>query len=180
MGFPLPNTHPTVGLTPLFLMLLLISYLSQQRTTSQYERRYLFRFLYLILFDIQYVIGSVFGNVSFAAVEFAGSVLTYQAISRKANIVSSRMSIPSQAFLDISSAENPALQYGANGVVGLGFTSLSTIDAQLNSTRSSAGRSLLYNLFQAHPSEPNFLAFALQRSTEEDDEVEGSFSIGSF
>lgn len=90
------------------------------------------------------------------------------------------MSVPSQAFLDISSAENPALQYGANGVVGLGFTSLSTLDAQLNSTRSAAGRSLLYNMFEAHPSEPNFLAFALQRSTDADDEVEGSFSIGSF
>jgi hypothetical protein len=88
------------------------------------------------------------------------------------------LSVPQQALLDVSSALNPALGYGANGIAGLGFTSLSTIDALVNASSESTGRSLLYNLFAVNPSEPNFLAFALQRSTEAGDEVVGSFSIG--
>jgi hypothetical protein len=88
------------------------------------------------------------------------------------------LSVPQQALLDVSAAQNPALGYGADGIAGLGFTSLSTIDALVNASSQSTGRSLLYNLFAVNPSEPNFLAFALQRSTEAGDEVEGSFSIG--
>jgi len=88
------------------------------------------------------------------------------------------LSVPKQALLDVSTAQNPALGYGANGIAGLGFTSLSTIDALVNASSASTGRSLLYNMFDANPKEPNFLAFSLQRSTEAGDEVEGSFSIG--
>jgi saccharopepsin len=40
--------------------------------------------------------------------------------------------------------------------MGLGFTSLSRIDALVNKTGSSSGRSLLYNLFSDNPNEPNF------------------------
>ena len=79
----------------------------------------------------------------------------------------------------MSIAQDPALGYGADGIVGLGFTSLSTIDALVNASSASSGRSLLYNLFNANPKEPNFLAFSLQRSTEANDEVQGTFSIGS-
>lgn len=93
-------------------------------------------------------------------------------------ISTASISIPSQAFLDVASVINPATGYGAVGIVGLGFTSLSTIDALVNSTGSSTGRSLLYNMFADNPSEPNFISFALQRSSEPDDEVEGSFAIG--
>jgi predicted aspartyl protease len=113
-------------------------------------------------YNLTYAIGWASGNISYAPVTFAN------------------LSIPSQAFLDVSSAVNPALGYGANGIVGLGFTSLSTIDAIVNHSSSSAGRSLLYNLFEANPKEPNLLSFALQRSTEPGDEVEGSFSIGEY
>ncbi|KAF8076381.1 aspartic peptidase A1 [Lyophyllum atratum] len=112
--------------------------------------------------NLTYAIGWASGNVSSAPVEFAN------------------LSISSQAFLDVSTAQNGALGYGANGIVGLGFTSLSTIDAYANHSSSSAGRSLLYNMFAANPTEPNFLSFALQRSTEAGDEVEGSFSIGEY
>ena len=70
------------------------------------------------------------------------------------------------------------LGYGLDGIVGLGFTALSDVDYALNETSSDAGRSLLYNLFTLNPSELNFLAFSLLRSTDPDDEVEGSFSIG--
>ncbi|KAG6919436.1 hypothetical protein DXG01_006319 [Tephrocybe rancida] len=111
-------------------------------------------------YNLTYAIGWAYGHVSYAAVEFAN------------------LSIPSQAFLDVSTAQNPALGYGANGIVGLGFTALSTIDALVNHTSSSSGRSLLYNMFAINPKEPNFLSFSLQRSTEANDEVEGIFAIG--
>jgi saccharopepsin len=113
-------------------------------------------------YNLTYAIGWAYGHVAYAPIEFAG------------------LSIPKQAFLDVSTAQNPALGFGADGIAGLGFTSLSTIDALANASSSSTGRSLLYNMFAANPSEPNFLAFSLQRSTEEDDEVEGSFSIGEY
>ena len=88
------------------------------------------------------------------------------------------ISIPSQAFLDVSSAQDPAITYGSSGVMGLGFTSLSSIDAVVNKTGSSSGRSLLYNLFSDNPKEPNFIALSLQRSTDSTDDVQGTFLIG--
>lgn len=72
------------------------------------------------------------------------------------------------------------MTYGANGILGLGFTSLSSIDAVINKTGSSSGRSLLYNLFSTNPNEPNFIAISLQRSTEPTADVEGTFLIGEF
>ena len=90
-----------------------------------------------------------------------------------------RISILSQAYLDVSAAANPALQYGAQGIVGLGFTSLSTVDALVNHTGSDKGRSLLYNLFNDNKDEPNFITFALQRTSDANDEDEGTFSIGN-
>jgi hypothetical protein len=62
--------------------------------------------------------------------------------------------------------------------MGLGFTSLSTIDAFLDKTGSSSGRSLLYNLFSDNLQEPNFIAFSLQRSTDPTDDIQGTFLIG--
>jgi saccharopepsin len=91
------------------------------------------------------------------------------------------LDIPNQALMDISSAYNPALSYGADGILGLGFTSLSTIDALVNKTGSDAGRSLLYNAFAQNKSEPNFVAFALERSGDSDpDAISGSFAIGEY
>lgn len=88
------------------------------------------------------------------------------------------ISVPNQAFLDVSSAQNPAITYGTSGIMGLGFTSLSSIDAAVNKTGSSSGRSLLYNLFSDNPKEPNFIALSLQRSTDSTDDVQGTFLIG--
>jgi saccharopepsin len=62
--------------------------------------------------------------------------------------------------------------------VGLGFPSLSTIDTFTNHNHSSAGRSLLFNLFHDNPDELNFIAVALQRSTQSNGEVQGSVSVG--
>ncbi|KAK7061718.1 acid protease [Favolaschia claudopus] len=107
-----------------------------------------------------YSIGWVAGHIGYGPVEFAG------------------IKVPSQALLDVATANNPALGYNAQGLVGLGFTSLSSIDHAVNKTGASTGRSLLYNLFQANPSEPNYIAFSLQRTVDSVDSVEGTFSIG--
>lgn len=82
--------------------------------------------------------------------------------------------------MDVSDAQNPALGYGASGILGLGFTSLSTIDALVNMTNAPTGRSLLYNLFADNPKEPNFIAFSLERTTDKSDDIDGSFSVGMF
>ncbi|KAJ7068270.1 aspartic peptidase domain-containing protein [Mycena amicta] len=111
-------------------------------------------------YNLTYGIGWVAGHIAYGPVQFAG------------------INVSSQALLDVSSANNPALAYGAEGLVGLGFTSLSSIDSAINKTGASTGRSLLYNLFQDNPSEPNFIAFSLQRSTDSSDTVQGTFSIG--
>jgi len=112
--------------------------------------------------NLTYASGWAAGNVSYAPVEFVG------------------IKVPSQAFLDVTTARNPALSYGAVGIAGLGFTMLSNIDFAVNRTNAATGRSLLFNLFQANPSEPNFVAFALQRGSQPGDDVEGTFSIGEY
>ena len=62
-----------------------------------------------------------------------------------------------------------------SGIMGLGFTSLSRIDALVNKTGSSSGRSLLYNLFSDNPNEPNFMAISLQRLTDPTADVQGTW-----
>ncbi|KAI6034143.1 aspartic peptidase domain-containing protein [Pisolithus microcarpus] len=106
-----------------------------------------------------YGIGWAYGQIAYAQAEFAG------------------ISVSQQAFLNVSQAQNPALSYSASGVLGLGFDSLSIIDSVINKTGASTGRTLLYNLFQDNPSEPNFIAFSLQSSTDGDD-IQGTFAVG--
>jgi len=60
----------------------------------------------------------------------------------------------------------------------MGFTSLSSVDATVNASGASYGRSLLYNIFLQHPDEPNFVAYKLQRHSENDGDDEGEFTIG--
>ena len=84
-----------------------------------------------------------------------------------------------QAFIDASASDNPILAYGVNGIVGLGFSKLSSIDHALSGAGQSDGKALLYNLFADNPKEPNFIAFALQRTVESGGDVEGSFTIGT-
>ncbi|KAK7695439.1 hypothetical protein QCA50_000075 [Cerrena zonata] len=111
-------------------------------------------------YNLTYGIGWANGTIAYSPVEFAG------------------IKVASQAYLDVASANNPALSYGADGIAGLGFTSLSTIDALVNKTGSSSGRSLLFNMFADNPSEPNFISFSMQRSNDPSGDVEGSFGIG--
>ncbi|KAI0750873.1 acid protease [Daedaleopsis nitida] len=110
--------------------------------------------------SIAYGIGSTSGHISFADVEFAG------------------IKVANQAFIDATTSDNPIMNYGVNGIVGLGFTKLSSINHALQVSNMEGGESLLYNLFLDNPKEPNFIAFALQSTTEQEGDVEGSFTIG--
>jgi len=114
-----------------------------------------------ITYNLTYGIGWAHGHVAYAPVSFAD------------------IKIPKQALLDVDSALNPALSF-ASGILGLGFTSLSTIDALVNRTKDDAGRSVLYNAFKDNPSEPNFISFVLERADNSTDDVEGSFTIGEY
>ncbi|KAF8639998.1 hypothetical protein AX17_001244 [Amanita inopinata Kibby_2008] len=114
------------------------------------------------MYNLTYAVGWASGYLAYAPLEFAG------------------LFIPKQAFLEATSVNNPAISYGARGIAGLGFTSLSVIDAAGNRSSSSSDRSLLYNLFQANPSEPNFIGFMLQRNNTHANEAQGSFSIGEY
>ena len=86
--------------------------------------------------------------------------------------------IPDQAFLRFEQGSNPVFHFGAVGIVGLGFTGLSHIDAAITAEGGSWGHSLLYNIFQLEPNVPNFIAFALDRTASPADDVEGSFGLG--
>ena len=90
-----------------------------------------------------------------------------------------RISVPKQAFIDATEASNPILSYGANGIVGLGFSKLSGVYGALTKAGESDGQALLQNMFADNPKEPNFIAFSLQRTTEDTGDVEGSFTIGA-
>jgi saccharopepsin len=134
-----------------------------------------------LLPQLQYAIGWAFGHIAYAPVQFLKCVVVCYQISKSIQNSSSlcSLSVTSQAFVDASSANNPALAYGGFGVLGLGFTHLSVIDSLLNSTHQSTGGSFLYNLFLNNSLGSNFMTFFLQRSTETaDDDIQGSFSIG--
>ena len=86
--------------------------------------------------------------------------------------------MPKQAFLDSNIANNPALVYGASGICGIGFDLLSTIDALVNMTNASTGRSLLYNIFRENMTVPNYISMSLQRNSDQNDTADGMFAIG--
>lgn len=78
-----------------------------------------------------------------------------------------------------TAANNPILNWGAEGLLGLGLNSLSTVDSIVSRTGASWGRTLLYNIFSQSPKTPNFIAFLLQRSEHKSgNSSEGSFTIG--
>jgi hypothetical protein len=104
-------------------------------------------------------------------------------LSRLMLMGSYSIDVPKQALLDVSEAVNPAFIFKAQGILGLGFTSLSTIDFLVNKTGASTGRSFLFNAFATNKSEPNFIAFALSQGTHgvpANEEFEGSFAIGEY
>lgn len=126
--------------------------------------------------NLTYGVGWAAGQISYAPVQFAGFVFLLRTLTTLKLL--QRISIKNQTFLNVNSAKSPAIGYGAQGILGLGFTSLSTIDAIVNQTGSSAGRSLLFNAFADNPNEANFISFALPRSIDPDHDVLGAITIG--
>jgi hypothetical protein len=61
--------------------------------------------------------------------------------------------------------------------LGLGLTSLSYVQSTVN---AAWGANLLVNIFAQNPSEPNFIAVTLQRTSDPADTVEGTLSIGKY
>jgi len=115
-----------------------------------------------ISYNLTYGIGFAYGPIATADVSFAG------------------YDVPAQAYLAGQQVDNPAVTYGAQGVLGTGFTSLSSIDMKVNQSGADWGRCLLYNIFAQNPTEPNFMAFALQRNEDPDKDVQGAFTIGEY
>ncbi|KAG8748956.1 hypothetical protein FRC14_001801, partial [Serendipita sp. 396] len=109
------------------------------------------------MYNLTYGTGYAYGPIAHGPVSFAG------------------YDIPDQAFLVFQSGNNPVMHFGAVGIVGLGFTGLSHIDA---ATDADWGRSLLYNIFAQNPSEPNFIAMALERESDAVNTVQGSLGVG--
>ncbi|KAH7343446.1 aspartic peptidase domain-containing protein [Rhizoctonia solani] len=115
---------------------------------------------------------NILGNITYGTGWAAGPI-------SRANASFAGFNISSQAFMLATSANNPILNWGADGLLGLGLNSLSTVDHLVNSTGGSWGRTLLYNVFSQSPETPNFIAFLLQRSEHGlDATTEGSFTIG--
>lgn len=86
--------------------------------------------------------------------------------------------IPSQAYIQFAAGTNPVLNFGAQGVVGLGFTGLSHIDSTVTASGADWGRSLLYNIFLIYPEDPNFIAMSLERDLDSANTVIGSLGVG--
>ncbi|EUC66458.1 eukaryotic aspartyl protease [Rhizoctonia solani AG-3 Rhs1AP] len=114
----------------------------------------------------------VLGNITYGTGWAAGPI-------SRANVSFAGFDVSSQAFMLATSANNPILNWGADGLLGLGLNSLSTVDHLVNNTGNSWGRTLLYNIFAQSPKMPNYIAFLLQRSENNlDAATEGSFTIG--
>lgn len=117
-------------------------------------------------------ISNVNGNITYGIGWAAGPI-------SRANVSFAGFNVSSQAFMMATSANNPILSWGAEGLLGLGGNTLSTIDKLVNGTGNSWGRTVLYNIFAQSPTTPNYIAFLLQRSESESTvSSEGSFTIG--
>ncbi|CAE7103022.1 unnamed protein product, partial [Rhizoctonia solani] len=112
------------------------------------------------------------GNITYGTGWAAGTI-------SRANVSFAGFNVSSQAFMLATSANNPILNWGADGLLGLGLNSLSKVDHLVNATGNSWGRTLLYNIFAQSPQTPNFIALLLQRSGHDlSVTTEGSFTIG--
>jgi saccharopepsin len=76
------------------------------------------------------------------------------------------------------SGANPIFQFGAVGIVGLGLTGLSHIDAAVDQNGVTWGRSLLENIFALNTSSANYIAMALEREGDQASTVQGSLGVG--
>ncbi|KAG8974890.1 hypothetical protein FRB90_009687, partial [Tulasnella sp. 427] len=113
-----------------------------------------------LTYNITYSIGYAAGNIVTVPVEFAG------------------YTVPAQAVLQVTSSDNPVFSFGADGILGLGFTSLSSVDRVVTAAGGDYGHDFLYNAFAQNTSAPNFIAFQLERKNGLASDAESVFAIG--
>ena len=106
------------------------------------------------------------------------SSITLSTCLQLADLCPIRFKVPSQAYLAAEQVNNPATTYGAVGIMGMSFDRLSSIDMTVNQTGAAWGRSLLYNIFALNPAEPNYMTMMLERVSDPNEQVTGTFTIG--
>jgi len=91
-----------------------------------------------------------------------------------------------QAFLNVKRSTIKGLYtYGIYGILGLSFDlgTASGINGAIKSrfgNSSTWGQSVLHNIFDQYPNEPNFIALSLSRTEDFEDSRGGSFAIGEY
>lgn len=120
-----------------------------------------------ILIESPYAIGQASGPVHFADIKLGD----YQ--------------VQSQAFMNVQEMVNfeEMSSQGIQGILGLSFDSASKIDNSIREAwgqSSTAGRSLISNIFHQDPNISNFITVLLGRAGDLDGEVQGQFTIGEY
>ncbi|KAG1749656.1 aspartic peptidase domain-containing protein [Suillus paluster] len=105
--------------------------------------------------NLTYGIGSASGNIAYTTVRLG----TYE--------------VQNQAFLNVDTT----YQQAAQGILGLGFISLSGIEKKVN---NKAARPIMASIFEQNSSTPNFVALALERTTDQEDTSGGIITIGEY
>ncbi|KIK47909.1 hypothetical protein CY34DRAFT_798777 [Suillus luteus UH-Slu-Lm8-n1] len=105
--------------------------------------------------NLTYGIGSASGNIAYTTVQLG----TYQ--------------VQNQAFLNV----DKTYQQGNDGILGLGFISLSMIQKKI---KTKVARPIMANLFDQNPSTTNFMALALERTIDNENTSGGAITIGQY
>jgi saccharopepsin len=98
----------------------------------------------------------------------------------------SNYEVAQQAFLDVTTETIGGLaELGIYGLLGLSFDfgNASRINAAIKrnyGNSSTWGQSVLHNIFDQHPNQPNFIAISLSRTDDLEDTVGGSFYISEY
>ncbi|TFK50938.1 acid protease [Heliocybe sulcata] len=114
--------------------------------------------------NLTYGIGSVAGRLDFAEVEIGP------------------YTVPSQAFLNVNATDNePLLQLGIAGILGLAFDQLSIIAEGLEQAwGNQLGATVLTQIFRQNTSAPNFISFLAGRNTDLESPANGTFTISEY
>ncbi|KAG0697806.1 aspartic peptidase domain-containing protein [Suillus ampliporus] len=105
--------------------------------------------------NLTYGIGSASGNIAYTTVRLG----TYE--------------VQNQAFLNVDTT----YQQATDGILGLGFISLSGIAKKVN---NKAARPIMASIFEQNSSTPNFLALALERTNDQENTSGGAITIGEY
>ncbi|KAG2075286.1 acid protease [Suillus decipiens] len=105
--------------------------------------------------NLTYGLGSASGNIAYAAVQLG----TYR--------------VQNQVFLNVDKTYEQA----TDGILGLGFISLSMIEKKI---KKKSARPIMANIVEQNPSTPNFMALALERTSDNENTSGGTITIGEY